>query len=75
MTRTVPVNVLYFMPGQFGLQAPVCQSDDAETLFSVILQHLCKVLWHCRAQQEKEFDTLNGATSIPKRFYSNSMEI
>lgn len=46
----VPVNVLYFMPGQFGLQTSVCQGDDAETLFSVVFQYLCKVLWHCRAQ-------------------------
>lgn len=47
------------MPSQLGLQASVCQSDDAETLFSETFQYLRKILRHYRAQWESVFETLN----------------
>ena len=42
----VPVDVLDFVPGEFGLEAAVGQGDDTEALLGVVLQNIRKVLWN-----------------------------
>ena len=47
----VPVDVLDFVPGEFGLEAAVCEGNDPEALLGVVLQNLCKVRWYWRDTQ------------------------
>lgn len=49
----LPAEALYFVPGEFGLQLSMCQSNDPEALPGVGLQSLCEALWDC-AQREKK---------------------
>lgn len=41
----LPAEGLDFVPGEFGLQLSVCQSNDPEALLGVGLQGLCETLW------------------------------
>lgn len=60
MNTTLPVDVLHFVPGEFGFKSAVSQSNDPETLLGVALQNLGKVFWHCKetARHFKKFVNL-----------------
>lgn len=40
----LPAEAVDFVPGQFGLQLPVCQSNNPEALPGVDLQRVCEAL-------------------------------
>lgn len=46
--ETLPAEVVDFVPGEFGLQLPVCHSNHPEALHGVLLQGVHKAGWHWR---------------------------
>lgn len=40
----LPAEAVDFVPGEFGLQLPVCQSNNPEALLGVDLQRVCEAL-------------------------------
>lgn len=50
----LPVNILDFVPGQFGFKSTVSQGYDSESLLGVAFKNLYKISRHCKSDTKKK---------------------